>query len=373
MEGKKPRFQHVFSAKIREPPPSVEKIVGMSISKSNNVSLNYEQTEYLASLLSIYRSKNEETFRYILLDKNNRIVDHLGISSHNNQFSQSFLKPNSNFSLYPSSTPFLDLICEHVKKNNMKLILAHNHPSGNVEESIEDIKITSMIELKVNQLGGKNKFLGHIILDHGSFNFYTPNSGWNKEDIILSKNLVTDKDPLMKKHIKSYFNYSIKNHEDTLFLYDIAKKLDSKEDWNLNLFTPIFCLNHENTPIAVKFIDNETIFNASKDENIFFNLRKNLTKTAKTYGINGFIPIALNEKAIKSLDYIARQNLFIDMITLKNNKPVLWSSSFPNTDSHYPHFFSFPEFADVSFEQSKNFKKSHTSKEIKKNFFYTER
>lgn len=376
MEDKKPRFQHVFSAKIREPPPSVEEVIGKSIgvSKNNDKVLNYEQVEYLASLLSIYRNKKEETFRYILLDKNNTIVDHLSLCSHNNQFSQAFLKANNKFSLYPSNTPFLDLICEHIKKNDLKLILAHNHPSGNVEESIDDIKITSIVELKINQLGSENKFLGHVILDHGTFNFYTPNLGWNKEDIILTNNInIKDKDPLMKKSIKPYFNYSIKTNEDTLFLYNIAKKLDAKENWNFELFTPFFCLNHQNTPIAVKFIDNETILDAAQNKNTFSDLRKTLTKSAKTFGINGFIPIALNEKTIKSLDNIARQNLFIDVIILENNKPMLWSSSFPKTDSHYPHFFSFPEIADVRFEQSKNFKKTYTSKEIKKNFFYVER
>ena len=36
MEDKKPRFQHVFSAKIREPPPSVEEVIGLKLVNNDN-------------------------------------------------------------------------------------------------------------------------------------------------------------------------------------------------------------------------------------------------------------------------------------------------------------------------------------------------
>lgn len=373
MEDKKPRFQHVFSAKIREPPPSVDEIIGLKLSNTDNC-FDSESIEKLGDVLSIYRNKKEETFRYLFLDNDYKIIEHIGIYSHNLDSCKATLQPNKNFKRFPSEEPFLDLICEHVKKNDLKVILAHNHPSGNVEESSQDIFFTSKIELKINQLGGKNKFLGHIILDHGKFNFYTPNFGWNKEDIILTNNInIKDKDPLMKKNIKPYFNYIFSSPNEITILHDIAKKLDAKENWNFKSFTPFFCVNNNNNPVAVKFIENAKILEAANSEKSFLDLRNSLTQTAKNFGIKGFIPVVINEKTTIPIDKIARKDIFMDVVLLKNQRPVAWSVSAENTNSHYPHFFSFPSIADVGFEQSKNFKKTYTSKEIKKNFFYTER
>ena len=83
--------------------------------------------------------------------------------------------------------------------------------------------------------------------------------------------------------------------------------------------------------------------------------------------------MVVNEKTTIPIDKIARKDIFMDVVILKDNNPVAWSISAQNTETHYPHFFSFPSIADVSFEQSKNFKKTNASKEIKKNFFYVER
>ncbi|MGI5067017.1 hypothetical protein, partial [Treponema putidum] len=131
MEDKKPRFQHVFSAKIREPPPSVEEVIGLKLVNNDNC-FDSESIKKLGDVLSIYRNKKEETFRYLFLDKDYKIIEHIGICSHNLNSCKASLQPNKNFKRFPSEEPFLDLICEHIKKNDLKLILAHNHPSGNV-------------------------------------------------------------------------------------------------------------------------------------------------------------------------------------------------------------------------------------------------
>ena len=370
MEDKKPRFQHIFSAKIREPPPSVEEVIGLKLVNNDNC-FNSESIKKLGDVLSIYRNKKEETFRYLFLDKDYRIIEHIGICSHNLESCNAALQPNKHFKRFPSEEPFLDLICEHVKKNDLKLILAHNHPSGNVEESSEDVFLTLKIELKINQLGDKNKFLGHIILDHGKFNFYTPNKGW--ENIENWNTRLIDKDPLFKKNIKSYYNYTFTSPNEITILHDIAKKLDAKENWNFKSFTPFFCVNHNNNFVAVKFIENEKILKAANSEKSFLDLRNSLIQTAKNFAIKGFIPVVVNEKTTIPIDKIARKDIFMDVVLLKNQRPVAWSVSAENTNSHYPHFFNFPSSADVDFEQSKNFKKTNASKEIKKNFFYVER
>ena len=110
-----------------------------------------------------------------------------------------------------------------------------------------------------------------------------------------------------------------------------------------------------------------------RDKKAFFDLRNSLTQTAKNFGIKGFIPVVVNEKTTIPIDKIARKDIFMDVVILKDNNPVAWSIYAQNTETHYPHFFSFPSIADVGFEQSKNFKKTNASKEIKKNFFYVER
>ncbi|MGI5067106.1 hypothetical protein, partial [Treponema putidum] len=215
------------------------------------------------------------------------------------------------------------------------------------EESSEDVFLTLKIELKINQLGDKNKFLGHIILDHGTFNFYTPNKGW--ENIENWNTRLIDKDPLFKKNIKPYFNYSFNSPYEITILYDIAKKLDAKENWNFKSFTPFFCVNNNNKSVAVKFIENEKILEAANSEKSFLNLRNSLTQTAKNFGIKGFVPVTVNKKTIAPIDKLARKDIFIDVVLLKNQRPVAWSISAKDTETHYPHFFNFPSSADISF------------------------
>ena len=95
-----------------------------------------------------------ESFKILYLNRNNRL---LGIS---------------NLSKGGTSGTVVDVKCIYqaaLKANANCLILAHNHPSGNLTPSPEDISITR----KIKEAG---KFLDMQLLDHiivSSFGYYS--------------------------------------------------------------------------------------------------------------------------------------------------------------------------------------------------------
>jgi proteasome lid subunit RPN8/RPN11 len=89
----------------------------------------------LNNLLAMYRSKQYETVRYLLLDKSGDIVDHVAITN--------YLPDRAKIA--PDSIPqgkYFKKLAEYVSRNDYKIIMVHNHPSGEVEPSDQDLQIT---------------------------------------------------------------------------------------------------------------------------------------------------------------------------------------------------------------------------------------
>lgn len=185
----------------------------------------------LQSAMEIYRNKQFETFRYVLIGRENgEIKDQLAVKSYS---------PNR----CAVSTPDLQTIKQVItcaEELDCMVAAVHNHPSGNTVESSLDAELTESLKRNLTNGNGLCRFAGHIILDHDTFNLYTPENGWkmklnsnaygNSEDKLLNKNFAFLKDSV----------------DYTWQLENVAKKINDKNNWNDNFIPVVFAdsLNH---------------------------------------------------------------------------------------------------------------------------------
>ena len=185
----------------------------------------------LQAAMEIYRNKQFETFRYVLIGRENgEIKDQLAVKSYS---------PNR----CAVSTPDLQTIKQVITRAeelDCMVAAVHNHPSGNTAESSFDAELTESLKRNLTNGNGFCRFAGHIILDHDTFNLYTPENGWkmklnsnaygNSEDKLLNKNFAFLKDSV----------------DYTWQLENVAKKINDKNNWNDNFIPVVFAdsLNH---------------------------------------------------------------------------------------------------------------------------------
>lgn len=185
----------------------------------------------LQAAMEIYRNKQFETFRYVLIGRENgEIKDQLAVKSYS---------PNR----CAVSTPDLQTIKQVITRAeelDCMVAAVHNHPSGNTAESSFDAELTESLKRALTNGNGLCRFAGHIILDHDTFNLYTPQNGWkmklnsnaygNSEDKLLNKNFAFLEDSV----------------DYTWQLENVAKKINDKNNWNDNFIPVVFAdsLNH---------------------------------------------------------------------------------------------------------------------------------
>lgn len=185
----------------------------------------------LQSAMEIYRNKQFETFRYVLIGREDgEIKGQLAVKSYS---------PNS----CAVSTPDLQTIKQVITRAeelDCMVAAVHNHPSGNTAESSFDAELTESLKRNLTNGNGFCRFAGHIILDHDTFNLYTPENGWkmklnsnaygNTEDKLLNRNFAFLEDSV----------------DYTWQLENVAKKINDKNNWNDNFIPVVFAdsLNH---------------------------------------------------------------------------------------------------------------------------------
>lgn len=104
--------------------------------------------QYVAQYYSPYlRDAGKEFFCIILLNRKNRPIHHMEISR--GSISANIVDPK-------------EIIKEVSLRSASSVILVHNHPSGEVEPSADDFKVTRCINTACNFLGVK--LLDHIII-----------------------------------------------------------------------------------------------------------------------------------------------------------------------------------------------------------------
>lgn len=103
-------------------------------------------------LMEEMRYLKKEYFKIVLLDTKNKIIKVVNISVGN--LNSSIVHPREVF-------------IEAIKRSSASMILVHNHPSGEVKPSKEDINITKRLTEAGNIIG--IKILDHIIIGDGVY------------------------------------------------------------------------------------------------------------------------------------------------------------------------------------------------------------
>ncbi len=100
------------------------------------------------------RGLKKEVFTVIYLDSSHAILDSETVA-------EGTINVNT---VYPR-----ELIKQALQKNAAAMIVAHNHPSGSLEPSAQDLQLTRTIALLGNMM--QIQLLDHIIIGNGSYSF----------------------------------------------------------------------------------------------------------------------------------------------------------------------------------------------------------
>lgn len=183
----------------------------------------------LTTALQIYRNKKFETFRYIFIDKTGSIRDQIAVSSH--LPSCTITRPNV---MQGGKNIFFEQCREYAQSTHTKIVLAHNHPSGNITPSHNDINTTVFLHTTFS-----DAFAGHIILDHGTYNLYHPQTAvWMCSELVEE----IGHDPLLKTRNK-YAPVVMNSYSDFKQLNTIAQSIDAQAQWNTKDWIPLFYIN----------------------------------------------------------------------------------------------------------------------------------
>lgn len=119
----------------------------------NNSKIKIKNTEDIANIyMNELRFEKREIIKLVLLNTKNFIVKVLDISIGNT--SSAYVEPK-------------DILYEAIKIGAPKIIIIHNHPSGDSEPSLSDYEITTRIEKAAKIVG--IQLLDHIVVGDGNY------------------------------------------------------------------------------------------------------------------------------------------------------------------------------------------------------------
>lgn len=146
------KFHGVSNAKAATILAAVELGKRISTTKANESFKITSPQDVSALVMEDMRYYKKEYFKIILLDTKNKVIDIMTISI--GSLNSSIVHPREVF-------------LEAVKKSSASIILLHNHPSGEVQPSREDINITQRL-IEAGDIMGI-KVLDHIIIGDGTY------------------------------------------------------------------------------------------------------------------------------------------------------------------------------------------------------------
>lgn len=237
-------------------------IQGKTIALTPSGKISRTGWKQLQAAASIYRSKKFETFRYILLDRNDgEIKDQLAITSY---------MPNATVASLPENDT-IKKVLTRAEQNDCLIALVHNHPSGDTTPSVQDTESTEILFKVMRRADGLNRFAGHIILDHENFSLYTPKDGW--QTIETSRN---GKDPLIKEGLPEWGIKKITGGTD---LVSVAMKLNDTENWSDD-FVPVVFSNADCKICGLQYLHKD--FFMQDSETVGEELRKSAMESGAT-------------------------------------------------------------------------------------------
>ena len=227
-------------------------IQGTTVKLAKNGGLTPTGWKQLQAAMEIYRSKKFETFRYIMIDrKTGEIADQLAITSHMPNFCN-VSKPNDET---------LKQVISRAEEKDYLIAVCHNHPSGNTTESSFDRELTDSLDRSLRRNDGLNRFAGHIILDHDTFNLAVPsearpgNCHWKKMEPMQ----VTEIDRFTAEPKPEWAENYVGG---TTALKEVAKKINETENWNDD-FIPVVFTNADRNITGVQYYSKNFFENES--------------------------------------------------------------------------------------------------------------
>ena len=227
-------------------------IQGTTVKLAKNGGLTPTGWKQLQAAMEIYRSKKFETFRYIMIDrKTGEIADQLAITSHMPNFCN-VSKPNDET---------LKQVISRAEEKDYLIAVCHNHPSGNTTESSFDRELTDSLDRSLRRNDGLNRFAGHIILDHDTFNLAVPsesrpgNCHWKKMEPMQ----VTEIDRFTTEPKPEWAGNYVGG---TTALKEVAKKINETENWNDD-FIPVVFTNADRNITGVQYYSKNFFENES--------------------------------------------------------------------------------------------------------------
>jgi proteasome lid subunit RPN8/RPN11 len=277
------------------PSPGVYDIIGKTIGLTGNGALTRHTWQKLYTILEIYRSKQYETSRYLLVNNRGYIKDHVAVTArHPSRSPINPLQFGEDYFFYQIEKQARNLKCG--------VIFVHNHPSGNINPSDMDITVNNILMSKLGDL-----YLGHIILDHGKFSYY------DAENKVFTPAVLEETpgpDPLLPKVTNDYLNLQIKNYNNEMFLRS-AIRIDSGDKWNSENWVPIFFLDGGHKIRSLHYYHISEFTGQNADANII----NKSTFIALSEGCIALYALPVNQHMFDVLEsFNAKTPLFLDVV-----------------------------------------------------------
>ena len=211
---------------------------GAHIDMTDSGGISKDGWTQLHAAMNIYRSKEFETFRYVLIDrKSGEISDQLAVNSY---------MPDRCVASLPDKSTIAQVI-SRAEERDCLVAAVHNHPSGNVTQSWYDAVTTEALEDMLRRSDRVCRFAGHIILDHDTFGLYTPETGWR---IMSDGERVGRSDEMADPT----FILAGSRTDNTATLAMTALKINDMGSWS-DEFIPVVFSNAENEVTGIKLYE----------------------------------------------------------------------------------------------------------------------
>ena len=257
-------------------PSAPIEVIGKHFETDAEGKFTLESFKEIARTMEIYSDKHYETARYLFV-KDGQIMRHIAVSSQTP--ASTIIKPDDNF---------LFQLKRYAENTGSKIVFLHNHPSGYVEPSEADIKLTAYMQNFFKESSGEDLFAGHIILDHGTYGLYTAESkNWNA--------LINDKLEPLSKLAENYkvqlTEYGMKTVSDSKNnisgqslkqLSEYAKKCDGGNVWNTKNWIPAFVMTGNGVVTSLEYINNLELTNTE-------SLSAKLKSIGRNYGSENIV------------------------------------------------------------------------------------
>lgn len=249
------------------------RIVGEKIDVDSSARPTNAGWDQLREILDIFRNKSFETFRYVLINPNGKIEKQFAVTAKTPG-----VTPIAIGDTKEEQNNYINNIAREAFATNCKIVFVHNHPSGNITQSPQDISVTKFLR-QVPDL-----YLGHMILDHNSYNLNI-NSDENESIWTEHKINGSTKDKLLKepKKHKNILNRLVIKPSD---IDVISQELNDVDKGTV----PVFFTNYSSKITSIAYYS-EDMFTTENLE----SLRKSLEKTALNAGTLRVFAITDNE------------------------------------------------------------------------------